>query len=194
MTGEQQQAKPAKRLTLITGGARSGKSSFAQQLAEARQTDVLFVATAEAGDADMAARIAKHQAERPRHWQTLEAPRRVAHVLAQAEPAPVVLLDCVTLWVTNLLLSEGATWDSAAQELDALLAWYRSQPGDVPLEVIIVTNEVGLGIVPVDALSRTFRDWLGLFNQRLAAEADHVYLLVAGLPIDIKMYGFTRSD
>jgi adenosylcobinamide kinase/adenosylcobinamide-phosphate guanylyltransferase len=169
-------------LTLITGGARSGKSTFAEQLVSARGSDVLFVATAEARDDDMAARIAKHQADRPATWRTLEEPLHVAAALAHAEPATLVLLDCVTLWVTNLLLREDATWAQAEAELDALLAWYRAQAADL----IVVTNEVGLGIVPADQLSRTFRDWLGLFNQRLAAEAHAVYLLVSGLPVDVK--------
>jgi len=169
-------------LTLITGGARSGKSSFAQQRASAHQGSVLFLATAEARDDDMAARIAKHQAERPDHWRTLEEPVYVARALAGAAPAALVLLDCVTLWVTNLLLREGATWEQAHAELDALLAWYRAQSADL----VVVTNEVGLGIVPADPLSRTFRDWLGLFNQRLAAEADVVYLMVSGLPVEVK--------
>jgi adenosylcobinamide kinase/adenosylcobinamide-phosphate guanylyltransferase len=92
------------------------------------------------------------------------------------------VLDCVTLWVTNLLLAEDASWDVAAAELEALLAWYRAQSA----ELIAVTNEVGLGIVPGDALSRTYREWLGWFNQRLAAEADAVYLMVAGLAIEVK--------
>jgi adenosylcobinamide kinase/adenosylcobinamide-phosphate guanylyltransferase len=169
-------------LTLITGGARSGKSSFAQQRASAHQGSVLFLATAEAGDDDMTARIAKHQAERPDHWRTLEEPVYVARALAEAEPAALVLLDCVTLWVTNLLLREGTTWEQAQAELDALLAWYRAQSADL----VVVTNEVGLGIVPADPLSRTFRDWQGLFNQRLAAEADVVYLMVSGLPVEVK--------
>lgn len=169
-------------LTLITGGARSGKSSFAQQRASAHQGSVLFVATAEARDDDMAARIAKHQNERPAHWRTLEAPLNVADALARTPPAPVVLLDCVTLWVTNLLLREGATWADAEAELDALLAWYHAHP----VTMLVVTNEVGLGIVPADHLSRTFRDWLGVFNQRLAAEADAVYLMVAGLAVEVK--------
>jgi adenosylcobinamide kinase/adenosylcobinamide-phosphate guanylyltransferase len=169
-------------LTLITGGARSGKSSFAQRLAEQQPDEVLFVATAEARDADMRARIARHQAERPPHWRTLEAPLHVAHALAHTPAAPLVLLDCVTLWVTNMLLREDASWPQAEAELAALLAWYRAQP----VRLLVVTNEVGLGIVPADQLSRTFRDWLGLFNQRLAAEADTVYLMVSGLPVDVK--------
>lgn len=177
-------------LILITGGARSGKSTFAQQQAAAYQRDVLFVATAEAGDADMAARIAQHRAERPAHWRTLEVPLHIANTLAHTTPAPVVLLDCVTLWVTNLLLRQDATWAGAEAELTALLAWYRAHP----VALLVVTNEVGLGIVPADPLSRTFRDWLGLFNQRLAAEADAVYLLVAGLPVDIKALAAQRAD
>jgi adenosylcobinamide kinase/adenosylcobinamide-phosphate guanylyltransferase len=169
-------------LTLITGGARSGKSTFAEQFARAHGGAVLFLATAEARDDDMAARIAKHQATRPAQWRTLEAPLHVAHAMAQAAPAPLVLLDCVTLWVTNLLLSDDANWARAEAELDALLEWYHAQSADL----VVVTNEVGLGIVPADRLSRTFRDWLGLFNQRLAAEADAVYLMVSGLPLEIK--------
>ncbi len=169
-------------LTLITGGARSGKSRFAQQIAEARRCNVLFVATAEAHDDDMATRIARHRRERPPHWHTLEVPYCVARALYDAPPVPLVLLDCVTLWVTNMLLSTGTTWEDAAAELDALLAWYRAHP----CELIIVTNEVGLGIVPADAVSRTFREWLGWFNQRLASEANAVYMLISGLPIEIK--------
>jgi adenosylcobinamide kinase/adenosylcobinamide-phosphate guanylyltransferase len=168
---------------LVTGGGRSGKSAFAQRQATQHQGDVLFLATAEARDNEMAARIARHQAERPAGWHTLEAPLGLAHALREVAPQPsLVLLDCVTLWVTNLLLCEGATWERAEAELDALLAWYRA----TPVELLVVTNEVGLGIVPADPLSRAFRDWLGLFNQRLAAEADTVYLLVSGLAVDVK--------
>lgn len=171
-----------RKLIFILGGARSGKSTFAQQLAESRKTEVLFVATAEAGDDDMAARIARHQAERPAHWRTLEAPRAIAQALTTVAPAPVVVLDCVTLWVTNLLLRPNADWATAEAELVHLLAWYDT----LSCELIVVSNEVGLGIIPADTLSRTFREWLGWFNQRLAARADEVYLMVAGLPIVIK--------
>jgi adenosyl cobinamide kinase/adenosyl cobinamide phosphate guanylyltransferase len=93
-----------------------------------------------------------------------------------------VVLDCVTLWVGNLLLAEGATWETAAGELEALLAWHRAGQS----HLIVVSNEVGLGLVPADAVSRAYREWLGWFNQRLAAEADAVYLMVAGLAIDVK--------
>jgi adenosylcobinamide kinase / adenosylcobinamide-phosphate guanylyltransferase len=172
----------AQQLTLVLGGARSGKSHFAQRLAEARGGDVLFVATAAPGDDDMAARIARHRAERPDHWHTLETQYELARALAAAPPAPTVVLDCVTLWVTNLLLAEGASWEAASAQLDALLEWYRGRQ----VELIVVSNEVGLGIVPGDALSRAFREWLGWFNQRLAAEAGAVYLMVAGLAIEVK--------
>jgi adenosylcobinamide kinase/adenosylcobinamide-phosphate guanylyltransferase len=184
------QRRDHRSLVLITGGARSGKSAFAQRLAESRGGEVLFVATAEALDDEMAERIARHRADRPAHWRTLEAPRGLAGALAAAPPAPIVLLDCVTLWVTNLLLAEGAAWDSAVAELDALLAWRRASRA----ELIAVTNEVGLGIVPADLLSRTYRDWLGAFNQRLAAEAGSVYLCVAGIPLEIKRLAQGEGD
>jgi adenosyl cobinamide kinase/adenosyl cobinamide phosphate guanylyltransferase len=169
-------------LTLIIGGARSGKSRYAQQTAAARGGDVLFVATAAPGDGDMAARIARHRAERPEHWRTIEEQRGLARALAAAAPAPIVVLDCVTLWVSNLLLAEGSGWEAAAAELDALLDWYRARS----VALIVVSNEVGLGVVPADELTRTFREWLGWFNQRLAAAADAVYLMVAGLAVEVK--------
>jgi adenosylcobinamide kinase / adenosylcobinamide-phosphate guanylyltransferase len=170
-----------RQLTLILGGARSGKSTHALRLASA-YADVLFVATAEPGDREMAAKIDRHRAERPARWRTLEAPSDLARALAATPPAPAVVLDCVTLWVSNLLLAEGATWEGAAAELDALLEWYRAGQS----HLIVVSNEVGLGLVPPDPISRAYREWLGWFNQRLAAEADQVYLAVAGLLVDVK--------
>jgi adenosylcobinamide kinase / adenosylcobinamide-phosphate guanylyltransferase len=176
-------------LTLILGGARSGKSTHALRLASAYH-DVLFVATAEPGDDEMAARIDRHRAERPAHWRTLEAPGGRARALAATPPAPAVVLDCVTLWVSNLLLAEGANWEIAAAELDALLKWYRAGQS----HLIVVSNEVGLGLVPPDPVSRTYREWLGWFNQRLAAEADQVYLAVAGLLVDIKKLAIEQTE
>jgi adenosylcobinamide kinase / adenosylcobinamide-phosphate guanylyltransferase len=143
---------------------------------------VLYIATAEALDDEMAARIARHRAERPDGWRTLEEPTLVAEALATAEPAPMVVLDCVTLWVSNLLLQPGASWERALRELDALLEWRRAHP----VTLIVVSNEVGLGLVPADETSRAYREWLGWFNQRLAAAADEVYFMVAGLAIDVK--------
>jgi adenosyl cobinamide kinase/adenosyl cobinamide phosphate guanylyltransferase len=180
----------ASTLTLITGGARSGKSTFAQRLAQAHGAAVLFVATAEPLDDEMAAKIARHREERAQHWRTLEAPRAIASTLAKTPAAPVVLLDCVTLWVSNLLLAEGATWEAAEAELEALLTWHRTSGG----ELIVVTNEVGLGIVPADPLSRTYREWLGFFNQRLAQAARQVYLCVSGIPVELKALAQTPGS
>ncbi len=171
-------------LILILGGARSGKSTFAQRLAMEKGTDVLFVATAEAHDEEMVERIDRHRAERPAHWNTVEAPRALADELA-ARSAPIVVLDCVTLWVSNLLLTEGTTLDDALAELDALLAWHRSHASCL----IVVSNEVGMGIVPADPVTRAYREWLGRFNQRLAREADVVYWTVSGLALDLKALG-----
>lgn len=178
------------RLTLILGGARSGKSRFALECARSRDASVLFVATSEAKDADMATRIARHRAERPAEWQTLEEPRTLARALAERETPPVVVIDCVTLWVTNLMLAPNATWESAVEELEALLGWHSGRGG----ELILVSNEVGLGVVPENALARMFQDWLGSFNQRLAAVAHEVYWMMAGLPVEVKSLVKRRSS
>ncbi len=173
-----------KRLTLILGGARSGKSSFAQTLAQKRGgDDVLFVATAQAHDDEMQARITHHRASRPTSWRTLESPREVARALATAPSAHVIVLDCVTLWTSNVLLAdENNATARMMREVDELLAWYQS----ADTQLIIVSNEVGLGIVPDNALARAYRDLLGAVNQKIAKVADEVFLLVAGLPIEIK--------
>jgi adenosyl cobinamide kinase/adenosyl cobinamide phosphate guanylyltransferase len=173
-----------KHLSLILGGARSGKSDFAQQLARQRGgAAVLFVATAEAGDDEMCARIASHRAARPAAWRTLEAPRDLAQGLELEARARVIVVDCVTLWVSNVLMAEGA---NAAQvvsrEIEALLAWYLTHGAGM----ILVSNEVGMGLVPDNQLGRAYRDLLGAANKRLAEHADEVFLLVAGLPIEIK--------
>ena len=178
------------RLILVTGGARSGKSTFAEQLAaQLGGDDVLFVATAEALDDDMRRRIAAHRQARPAAWQTEEAPRHVGRRIAQSlGTRSVVLVDCLTLLVSNALLSLGDEPDAqqaerlAIEEVDQLIeAISRSTA-----TVIVVTNEVGLGLVPPYRLGRIYRDVLGKANQRLAAQADAVYLLVSGLPIDVK--------
>lgn len=189
-----------KRLALILGGARSGKSSYAERLAPrlARGRGVIYVATAQAGDEEMRERIARHQAARPAEWTTIEAPLELARTLA-AHPASatagVVLLDCVTLWVSNALLAsspetpaaESAPDAASAErrvwgEVEALLALYRRSAWSLAL----VSNEVGMGLVPPYPLGRVYRDALGKVNARLAAEADVALLLVAGLPIEMK--------
>lgn len=177
----------AQRLTLILGGARSGKSDFARTLALKRGgEDVLFIATAQALDEEMRARIEKHRAERPAQWKVIEAPRAIAQVGAHGgaqHAARVVLLDCVTLWVSNVLLdNERDAEQTMARELEEFLAWYRA----AGVELIVVSNEVGMGIVPENELGRAFRDLLGAANQKLAAAADEVFWLIAGLPIEVK--------
>lgn len=179
---------PSSRLTFLLGGARSGKSAYALELARRHGGDVLFVATATAGDDEMRARIAAHRAERPAHWRTLEAPRQVAAAIGQAlaeRPADVVILDCLTLLTSNLLVQESAPNTEAAAtaavlaEVDALLACWREMGG----HWIVISNEVGMGLVPPYPLGRLFRDVLGRANQRLAAAADETLFLVAGKPI-----------
>ena len=165
----------------IVGGARSGKSRFA--LAGLAATGrVTVVATAEAGDADMAARIACHQAERSRHWTTLEAPHDLVLRLREAlSAADTVVVDCLTLWVANLM-ARGDGDEAILKEADALAALVAAPTADVR----IVSNEVGLGVHPPTAEGLRFRDVLGFVNQRVAAAAHRVVLLVAGLPLVLK--------
>ena len=181
------------KMTLILGGARSGKSALAQNMARESGRPVLYVATATAGDEEMAARIAAHQAERPAHWHTLEAPLQVGAAITAARPASVdlVLVDCLTLLANNVLAPLPETISSAeadaalAVEVDGLLAAYMAGSADW----IIVSNEVGLGLVPPYPLGRLYRDALGRANQRLAAAADEVLFMVAGLPLVLKSAG-----
>jgi len=178
------------RLILVTGGARSGKSTFAERLAaKLGGNDVLFVATAEAGDDDMRQRIAAHRQARPAAWETIEAPREAGlRMSAAIAKRRVVLVDCLTLLISNAVLSLGDDPDSeqadrvAAAEVEQLLKAAQT----LEAVVIVVTNEVGLGLVPPYKLGRIYRDVLGKANQRLAAVAEEVYLLVSGIAIDIK--------
>src|SRR5215813_1663199 len=178
------------RLLLVLGGARSGKSAYAQQLAqELGRDDVLFVATAEALDEDMAQRIARHRQERPATWRTLETPRQVGPAIAlHLHDAAVVLMDCLTLLVSNTLLHYGASPDSAAAEaaVQAEVAALVQTCQTTAATAIVVSNEVGLGLVPDNPLGRLYRDLLGKSNQALAARAEAVYFMVAGLPVDVK--------
>lgn len=184
-------------LILVTGGARSGKSDFAQDLAaRLAGDDVLFVATAEAGDADMAARIAAHRDARPPAWRTVEAPRGVGRAVHTAAPAGAVVVDCLTLLVSNVLLALGDEPDAAAieavvsDEVREIVEAARAAPG----AVVVVTNEVGLGIVPANRLARVYRDVLGRANAALARAAAEVYLLVSGLPVEIKSLTRRREN
>lgn len=164
------------KLTLVTGGARSGKSRLAERLVRASGLPLTYIATAEAWDDEMRARIAAHRQDRGAGWTTIEAPRDVAGALAGAGGA--VLIDCATLWLTNTLLA-GAELEA---EIAALLAALTQAAGPV----VVVSNEVGWGIVPENALARAFRDEQGRLNQRLAAEADLVVGVMAGLPLVLK--------
>lgn len=166
-------------VTLILGGARSGKSRHAQGLAEESGGELVFLATAEGLDAEMSARIARHRQERGARWRTVECPLDLADAIRhEARPGAVLLIDCLTLWVSNLMMAERDP-DAAAGDLIAAL-------GVAPCPVILVSNEVGLGIVPDNALARRFRDAAGLLNQRLAAAADAVFLMAAGLALRLK--------
>lgn len=171
------------RLVFVTGGVRSGKSRFAQSLAEAHSGELLYVATAEIRDAEMGERIARHRAARGPRWRTLEEPLALADRLpAVAAGAGAVLVDCLTLWLSNLLLLRGEDPARVMAEVERLAA---ALP-EVSSTVILVTNEVGSGIVPENRLARIFRDLAGEANQRLAAAADEAWLVVAGLPVKLK--------
>lgn len=177
-----------RQMTLILGGARSGKSTFAEKMAREQGGSVLYVATAVPFDDEMRLRITRHRAERPSHWQTLEAPTQTGAAIAQAPVTDLVLLDCLTVLANNIIAPMPEPFDGEAAEaalnaeIDALLAAYAASEA----EWIIVSNEVGLGIVPAYPLGRIYRDTLGRANQRLAAAADKVLFMVAGLPMVVK--------
>ncbi|MDZ7778466.1 MAG: bifunctional adenosylcobinamide kinase/adenosylcobinamide-phosphate guanylyltransferase [Gemmatimonadota bacterium] len=184
------------KIVLVTGGARAGKSRWAEDEAGRIAGDeVVYVATAERGDEEMTARIAAHRASRPPGWITVEAPLAVPEAVGAAE-ASVVLIDCVTVWVSNLMHA------LSAPELDTEPVTDPRTPGDGVVSdhveellrtararegtLLVVTNEVGLGVVPDNALARRYRDMLGWVNARIAREAHRVLFLVAGLPMDVR--------
>ena len=221
------------RLILVTGGARSGKSTYAErlaaQLAEPRGGRVTYIATSQTYDEEMTQRVSAHQSSRPETWTTVECPTSVAAAVRAAAAAdaasaaahdgrgagpagsagapPVILLDCVTLWVTNLLFSGGAFGGSeppedgynyekdllpadeeraAAARVTAAVTDLLAAVTETGVTLVAVTNEVGLGVVPEYPLARLYRDQLGWANQRLARDADGLYLLVSGYPLDVK--------
>lgn len=169
-------SKPLPRVSLVLGGARSGKSAYAEGLIVAAAGGGLYVATAEARDDEMRARIDAHRRRRGESWRTIEAPRDIARPLR--EHSGPVLVDCLTLWVANLL-EAGTDVARASDELDGCLAQTAGP-------VILVSNEVGLGIVPDNALARAFRDAAGRVNQQVAERADQVVFVAAGLPLKLK--------
>jgi adenosylcobinamide kinase/adenosylcobinamide-phosphate guanylyltransferase len=166
------------RLTLVLGGARSGKSRYAEQML-AGHTAPLYIATATAGDAEMQARIDRHRRQRGAAWQTREEPLALPAALTEASsPERPVLVDCLTLWLTNLM----EAGRDIEQEFCVLLTALSGLPGSV----VLVGNEVGLGIVPENGMAREFRDHAGRLHQQIAARADRVVLMVAGLPLLVK--------
>ena len=184
------------RLILILGGARSGKSRFAKQLAQAcseeEQQSVVYIATAEAGDEHMRQRIERHRRGRPAGWETVEAQQNVAAAVeATGDSAAAIIVDCLTLWISNLLLAGGEEFNEAQaaskeeailDEVEALIRTAKKANA----HVIVVSNEVGMGIVPLTRLGRVSRDIAGRANQALAQAADEVYVMWAGLPQRIK--------
>lgn len=208
---------PNDRLVLVTGGARSGKSTYAEQLTAALAAHrpdgggrpVVYLATSEANDAEMAARVAAHRAARPAAWTTVECPLAVpaaVRAAAAVEPSVVFLLDCVTFWVSNLIFSSGdlggtdpgddfnydksllsrAQEEAAGHRVAAAVDDLLAALAETGASLVAVTNEVGLGVVPEYPLARLYRDELGRANQRLAAAAGAVYFLVAGLALDLR--------
>lgn len=166
---------------VVTGGARSGKSHYAEMLALGFTGRGIYIATAEARDVEMAERIKLHQARRGREWTTRGEPVALLKVLRETDGDTPRLVDCLTLWLTNLMLA-GRDWSA---EIEALAATLPELEGPV----VFVTNEVGAGIVPDNALARTFRDAAGLMNQKIATACDEVYLTVAGYPLRLKPSG-----
>ena len=178
--------------TLILGGARSGKSAYAEKLALESGKEVIYIATASAGDGEMAQRIEKHRADRPAIWTTVEEPIMLAAAIDKwSAPGRLLLVDCLTLWLTNLIFSVDQDCPEVGvidlppvfyEQSDALLTALHEAKGDV----VLVSNEVGMGIVPYGALSRCFADEAGRLNQAVAAACDRALFIVAGMPLTLK--------
>lgn len=166
------------RLTFVTGGARSGKSRYAETLIESQPSPWGYIATAQAFDAEMTERIAHHRARRDTRWRTVEAPLELGDAIGHVAPGVPVLVDCLTLWLSNVMIAE---LDVAAETVRLLTALKTARG---PL--VVVSNEVGLGIVPDNALARRFRDEQGRLNMAVAAAADRAVLMASGLPLVLK--------
>ena len=177
------------RMILLLGGARAGKSAYAMRLAQdderASGNEVCFIATAQGLDEDMTKRIARHRAERPTNWRTIEEPCQIDEALRQAIEAQIVIVDCLTLFVSNWLMRHEDEHD-CEQFVRRITRNFLALARSRQQTIICVSNEVGLGVVPDTGLGRVFRDLLGRVNQEFAAAADEVYLLIAGLPLQLK--------
>lgn len=175
-------AGSVREITLVLGGVRSGKSRYALQLA-ARTQHVTFLATAErSDDEEMQRKIDRHRAERPQHWTTLEEPLKLAAAIKSVRNCDLLLIDCLTLFAGKMLDVFGKDSGAISESIDALCTALKV----TPCSVVLVSNEVGSGVVPAFELGRRYRDLLGEINQRVAAMADHVVLMVAGLPLTLK--------
>ena len=173
------------KLIFVTGAARSGKSLFAEKMAAELEGKVSYIATCVPGDNEMLDRVAGHQARRPVNWQTIEEPLDPARVIKQFEkPGQIFLLDCLTLLVSNLILQPDIEPDE--EKILAEISQLAKVSYESAAHVIIVSNEVGWGIVPGDALSRLYRDIIGRANQKIASYADEAYITIAGIPIELK--------
>lgn len=180
--------------TLVLGGARSGKSLYAEKLAADSGKEIIYIATAAAGDGEMAARIEHHRQQRPAHWTTVEEPLALARAIRQwRAPQRVVLVDCLTLWLTNLLFADGSEYPDVGQlVLPARFHQERATLLEALADTtqagatILVSNEVGMGIVPYGAISRAFTDEAGRLNQAVAAVCDRAVFVAAGLPLVLK--------
>ena len=178
--------------TLVLGGARSGKSAYAEKLAAESGREVVYIATASAGDSEMAARIAQHRSDRPQHWVTVEEPVQLADAVRRhSTNTNLVLVDCLTLWLSNLMFSAGGDYPDVGaialppqltEQRAALLDALQNAAGDV----VLVSNEVGMGLVPMAALSRCFVDEAGRLNQAVAAVCNRAVFVAAGLPLTLK--------
>ena len=168
-------------LELILGGARSGKSRLAERLADESRLDVIYIATSQPLDGEMNARVAQHRARRPAHWALVEEPLQLARVLReQAAPGRCLLVDCLTLWLTNLLMQDDPA--RLVAEREALLDCVSALPG----RILLVSNETGLGVVPLGELTRRYVDEAGWLHQALAERSQRVLFTVAGLPMLLK--------
>jgi len=171
------------KVILVTGGARSGKSRFAEKLAEGFAPMRGYIATGQAGDLEMAERIARHRGRRGDDWETVEEPLELSQAIARVDGLYTVLLvDCITLWLSNMLFNCQGGAAEALQRVERFTESF----GTFKTPLVIVTNEVGMGIVPEHPLARSFRDLAGEANERIAARADEVYVTISGLPLKLK--------
>jgi len=167
--------------TLVLGGVKSGKSLLAEQLASQTESEIIYIATATAGDKAMQQRIEAHKKQRPSQWLTVEAPIQLAKAIEQHSlPSNCILVDCLTLWLTNLLMADDN--DLLEQEIEALITTFSTMSG----KIILVSNETNMGVMPLGELSRQYCDQIGILHQRIASLADRVILTVAGLPHVLK--------